>query len=300
MGGASPGSKGIAIGSGNRELLGGDGPGPATGPGAEADREETTELDEAGQVIAHDLSEGLATIALFADALETRLGSDLDGETTRSLEGIRAGIERMQSLISGALRFGGGYTSAEHHRPVDANAALCEALANIHARIEQTGAEVVAEPLPWISGDPRELTRLFQNLLANSIKFRDPMRPVRITVNARRIRAGAWREGLRWRFEIADNGIGLDPELAERVFNPSSRSEIGGHPVDGLGLTICQKIVGAHGGRIRAEPRPEGGTMVSFDLPADEVRGTGLRGQSVLGSQPPEARPARPASNHQT
>lgn len=276
MGEASAGSKGTAVGSGNRGPLGGDRLGSTTVRRADADPEETTGLGADEQEVAHDLSEGLATIAFFADALEMRLGNDLDAEATRSLEGIRAGIERMQSLISATLRSGGRSAGVENHRPVDANAALGEALANLHARIEQTGAEVAAGPLPWVSGDPQGLTRLFQNLLANSIKFRDPRRPVRIEVSARRIRAGAWRDGLRWRFEVADNGIGLDPELAERAFNPSSPSVIGGHPARGLGLTICQKIVGDHGGRIRAEPRPEGGTAVGFDLPAAEVRATGF------------------------
>ena len=249
------------------------------------------DLEEFGRVIAHDLSEGLATVALFADALETRMGHDLDQATTHNLDGIRAGIERMQSLISATLRSARGPAGAERNGPVDTNAVLRDALASIHARVEQTGAEVVAEPLPWVSGNGPELTRLFQNLLANSIEFRHPLRPVRIRVGAR-------RDGRRWRFEVADNGIGLDPELAERTFNPSSqRAEIGAHPDGGLGLTICQRIVGAHGGQARAERRPEGGTTVSFDLPAVEARGAGPGRQPRLSSQGPEVRPKRSSSN---
>ena len=217
------------------------------------------ELEAFGRVIAHDLAEGLGTIALFASALEAHLGDELDPEATRALDGIRAGIDNMWSLIGPTLESASGATGVRRD-PVDANLVVREAISNIEARVAQTGAAIVAEPLPWVSGDEQELTRLFQNLLSNSLKFRAPLRPPRI-----RIRAG--RQGRRWRFEVADNGTGIAPEVAERAFAGRYRE----YPDEGLGLAICRGIVTAHGGKIRAESRPYAGTTVSFDLPPSEA-----------------------------
>jgi light-regulated signal transduction histidine kinase (bacteriophytochrome) len=218
------------------------------------------ELAAFGPALAHDLSEGMATIAYFADALAAALGSDLDEATRQHLDGIRAGVERSQALISGAMQTAEHEADAGPARPVDTNAVLRDALANLRARRELAGAKVSAEPLPPVSGNGSELVRLFQNLLANAIGSRDPSRPSRISVGSR-------RQGRRWRFAITDNGIGIDPDGG------------GGDPAEpqlGIGLAICRWIVARHGGRFQLEPGPGGrGTTVSFDLPA--VEGAGSR-----------------------
>ena len=216
-------------------------------------------LEESADAAAHDLAEGLATIALFAEALEGRLGHELDPAVVHDLDGIRAGIERMSSLVRATLESG----RADRHVPVDTNVALREALANLEARMARTDAKVVTEPLPWVVGDAAELMRLFQNLLANALKSQHPER-------ALRIRVGARREGRRWRFEVDDSGVGITPELARRAFGSSAPKSV---PGGGLGLAICRRIVDGHGGSIRAVPRAEGGTSVGFDLPACEAPG---------------------------
>lgn len=212
------------------------------------------ELEAFGEALAHDLSEGVATIAFFADALGATLGSALDEEARRQLVGIEAGVERSQALISGALR--AAERRGAEPAPVDTNDVLRDALASLRARCDLTGAKVTAEPLPSVSGQRPELIRLFQNILANAIRFRDPGRPPRIRVGARRL-------GRRWRFEITDNGIGIDHDAADAA---SAGSQTG------IGLAICRRIVESHGGRLRLEPGPgRQGTTVGFDLPAVEA-----------------------------
>lgn len=216
------------------------------------------ELAAFGPALAHDLSEGVATIALFADALGAHLGPDLDEEARGELDGIRDGVERSQALISGALRMAELEAGAAPRGPVDTDAVLRDALDNLRARREETDVKFSAEPLPPVSGEGPELVRLFQNVLANAIRFRDRRRPMRITVGSR-------RQGRRWRFEVTDNGTGIDRE-ASQVSAGSQR---------GLGLAICRRIVEAHGGRLRLEPGPGGrGAIVSFDLPAVEASGS--------------------------
>jgi light-regulated signal transduction histidine kinase (bacteriophytochrome) len=221
------------------------------------------DLEALGGELAHDLSEGVATIAFFAEALESTLGPDLDEAARHDLDGIRAGVKRAQSLISATLRAAERDGGPERGGPVDTNAVLRDALANLKARREEAGARISAEPLPAVSGHAPELTRLFQNLLANALRFRDPSRPPRI-------RIGAWRMGRRWRFEIADNGVGID--AGERAAGPEGPEASAEHP--GFGLRLCRRIVEAHGGQLRLAPSPgEPGTIASFDLPAVEPSG---------------------------
>lgn len=227
------------------------------------------DLEALGQELAHDLSEGVATIAFFAEALEATLGTDLDEAARHELDGIRAGVNRAQSLISATLRSAGRDPGPDRGRPVDTNAVLDEALANLHVRRKQAGAKISAEPLPPVSGHGPELSRLFQNLLANAIRFRDSSRQLRIRIGAR-------RQERRWRFEIADNGIGIDRDGAALADPPEGYEAPAEHP--GLGLRLCRRIVEANGGRLRLEPAPDGpGTVVSFDLPAVEASGRRLQ-----------------------
>ena len=227
---------------------------------AAADERAGDEVETSAEVLAHDLREGLGTIALFAWALEARLGDGLDPAAARDLDGIRAGVERMTSLVAGGNGNADWRAAATSHRPLDASLVVRDALANLHARIAETRSEIHCEPLPWIRGDGPQLTRLFQNLVANSLKFRDPMLPARVQIAAE-------PAGRRWRFEVTDNGIGIAPELAKRSFDPA-RGRGDATNGEGLGLIICARIIRAHGGQARAERRAAGGTRVTFDLPA--------------------------------
>ena len=204
---------------------------------------------------AHDLFEGLGTIALFVDALERDLG-DLDASATRDLDGIRAGLDRMNALVTDKLWASSDRRRGDGHRAVDTNAVVREARANVEARVMQTGALIVCDPLPWVRGNAPDLTRLFQNLLANAIQHRNPDRVPRIRIAAHRQRSD-------WLFEVSDNGRGMADGL---TFDSTiARPQPGDRRR--LGLAICARIVAAHGGRIWTAPGSEGGTIVRFELP---------------------------------
>jgi signal transduction histidine kinase len=224
-------------------------------------------LEEFAWVVAHDLREGLGTIGLFSEALAARLPSELDRSTTQDLDGIRAGLERLNSLINGALEAARLGASSQRHGPVDTDQAVDDALANLTARIAGSGALIAREPLPWTYGDADELTRLFQNLIGNAIEHCRPGDSPRIRIGARRDQPG-------WLFEVADDGPGIPADVAARAFD-AAESAIGGDSGDahGFGLAICARIVASHGGRVWAQEGPQGGTVVSFVLPGAAGRG---------------------------
>jgi light-regulated signal transduction histidine kinase (bacteriophytochrome) len=235
-------------------------------------RESNARLEELAGAVTHDLIEGLATISLFAEGLASRLGDEIDPAAAGNLNGIRAGLERMNLLVDEGLKAARVGSRAV---PVDAEVALDAALSNLKARTAQIEAEIIAEPLPWVICRAAELTRLFQNLLANSLASKDPNRNLLIRLSAR-------REGLRWRFDVEDTGIGIPPHLAAGGIEPAAPgTEDARH---GHGLVICRQIVEAHGGSMRVARRTDGGTTVSFDLVAGNEPGPGPGNPARLAS----------------
>jgi light-regulated signal transduction histidine kinase (bacteriophytochrome) len=145
-------------------------------------------------------------------------------------------------------------------RPTDAEAALAAAVANLRVVIEETGAELTHDPLPWVRSDPTQLVQLLQNLIANAVKFRGAEIP--------RIHVGAAREAGQWRFWVRDNGIGIDPRFRERVFEIFQRLHPrSAYPGTGIGLAICKRIAERHGGRIWVESEPGRGATFFFTVP---------------------------------
>jgi light-regulated signal transduction histidine kinase (bacteriophytochrome) len=133
---------------------------------------------------------------------------------------------------------------------------------NLRVAIGESGASVVAGPMPTIQADPAQLTQLYQNLVSNSLKFRGESQP--------RIEIAAERRGSDWLFSVRDNGIGMEPQYRERIFlifqRLHGRGEYSG---TGIGLAICKRIVERHGGHIWVESRPGEGSTFFFTLPAD-------------------------------
>jgi light-regulated signal transduction histidine kinase (bacteriophytochrome) len=174
------------------------------------------------------------------------------------------GAQRMQALINDLLAFSRVGRVERPHAPVDCNALLERARDDLSRAIEAAGAEVEAGPLPTIDGDASLLRLVFQNLLGNAIKFRGEAAP--------RVRVDAARENGEWRFSVADNGIGIDPEYAERIFVIFQRL----HPRasyegTGIGLAMCRKIVEYHGGRMWLDTdNGAAGSRFCFTLPADD------------------------------
>ena len=137
--------------------------------------------------------------------------------------------------------------------------ALDEALANLRAPIAESGAVIERGPLPYVYGDPVQVVRLFQNLIINSVKYREPSRQPRID-----IRAVAGES--QWTFSVVDNGIGIEPQYAEKVFGIFKRLNSRDDSGTGMGLAICRKIVSRNGGKIWVEPTPGGGATFRFTM----------------------------------
>jgi light-regulated signal transduction histidine kinase (bacteriophytochrome) len=169
----------------------------------------------------------------------------------------------MKQLIEDLLAYSRVGTRVRDFRDVSSDAAFAKALANLRGAQERANAIVTHDPLPAVRGDEGQLIQLFQNLVGNAIKFHGPEEP-RIHVSAR-------AQSGEWLFSVADNGIGLDPQYAERIFlmfqRLHNREE---YPGTGIGLAICKKIVDRHGGRIWVEGRPGDGCTFFFTLPMKE------------------------------
>lgn len=219
------------------------------------------ELEEFAYVASHDLQEPLRMVAIYTQMLVGRYMPD--DPTAQEYAGfVRQGADRMEQLIRDLL----AYSRIIHTDTVtagraDLNESLSEALNNLEARIIETGAQVLAEPLPAVRGETSQLVHVFQNLLSNSLKYRDPGRKPEIRISSA-------RDGDSWRISLEDNGIGFDPQYSTRIFGLFKRLHRDEFAGTGLGLAICQRIVERYGGRIWAEGRPGQGATFHISLAA--------------------------------
>ncbi len=211
------------------------------------------ELHNYADVVAHDLSEPVAGMAMLVGLLERRAEQPPPPAVLRQL---RSSAERAHDLIDGVLLYArAGELSTE---PVGLGGLMGEVAEDLRARLEETGATLEVGDLPEVRGDPRQLRRVLQNLLANAVKFRTAA-PLRVEVSA-------VRDTREWVVTVRDNGIGVDPTQATRIFGMFSRAskEIDGA---GIGLAVSRRIVEAHGGRMWVEPADGGGSAFRFTLP---------------------------------
>lgn len=227
-------------------------------------RRSNSELEQFAYVASHDLQEPLRKVASFCQLLEKRYGTELDVRGKQYIDFAVDGAKRMQVLINDLLTFSRVGRVHDSWSAVDLDGALDRGLANLTLVIEESEATVVrADPLPEVNGDPTTLAMIWQNLIGNAVKFRRPDEPCVITV-------GCVREEDVWHFTVTDNGIGIAPEFAEKVFvifqRLHARDEYDG---TGIGLALCRKIIEFHGGRIWLDPEPRRGTRIHFCLPAD-------------------------------
>ncbi|MFF8982003.1 ATP-binding protein [Streptomyces globisporus] len=225
-------------------------------------RRSNSELEQFAYVASHDLQEPLRKVASFCQLLEKRYGAELDDRGKQYIAFAVDGAKRMQVLINDLLTFSRVGRVHEGWKPVDLGRSLDRALGNLAASVEESGAVVERpEELPELVGDATALTMVWQNLIGNAVKFRRPDRSPRITVDC-------VREDENWHLTVSDNGIGIAPEFADKVFvifqRLHGRDEYDG---TGIGLALCRKIIEFHGGRIWLEPEPDEGTRIHFTLP---------------------------------
>jgi signal transduction histidine kinase len=220
------------------------------------------DLEQFASVVSHDLREPLRAVTGFLRLLEERTEDKLDGREKRFVEYALDGADRMQEMIGALLDLSRVKTRGEDPVPTEAEAMVDRAVEALHRAIENAEAEVTYDALPTVKADKAQLAQVFQNLIANAIKFQREGVPPRIHIAAE-------REGDKWVFSVVDNGIGIDPEQVERIFQIFQRlhteEEYEGM---GIGLALCRRIVERHGGRIWVESEIGEGSTFTFTLPA--------------------------------
>ncbi|MGW4326879.1 sensor histidine kinase [Nocardia sp. NPDC004573] len=234
-------------------------------------RRSNAELEQFAYVASHDLQEPLRKVASFCQLLEKRYGDKLDERGKQYIDFAVDGAKRMQGLINDLLTFSRVGRITDRTEPTGLGQSLDKALTNLSAAIDDSTTRVLRpDELPEIVGDPTLLTMLWQNLIGNAIKFHAPDRAPEIEITCEPA-----EEGDGWLLSVSDNGIGIAPEFAEKVFvifqRLHNREEYSG---TGIGLALCKKIVEYHGGRIWIDTDYTSGTRFCFTLRAAGADGT--------------------------
>jgi signal transduction histidine kinase len=225
------------------------------------------DLEQFAYVASHDLQEPLRKVSSFCQLLQRRYGGQLDERADQYIGFAADGAQRMQRLINDLLAFSRVGRSTAAFEPVDLREIGLAAAAQLDTTRSELDGEIVVGDLPRVQGDAALLRQLLLNLFGNGLKFHRPDVPPVVRVDAQ------LADGF-WEFAVTDNGIGVEPEYAEKVFVIFQR--LHGRDVysgTGIGLALVKKIVEFHGGRVWLDtaPRAEPGTVIRFTLPVGEV-----------------------------
>ena len=198
-------------------------------------------------------------VSSYTQLLAQRYEGQLDAKAKKYIDYAVDGSVRMQRLINDLLTYSRISTRGKSLQPTDAHAVLGEAILNLQAAIEESGALVTNDDLPTVRADTSQLLQVFQNLIANAIKFQGDTPP--------RIHVSAQDQGGEWLFSVRDNGIGIDREYADRLFVIFQRLHTKQeYPGTGIGLAVCKRIVERHGGRIWFESELGKGATFFFTI----------------------------------
>ena len=247
--------------------------------------EKNKELEAIVYTVSHDLRSPLVNVQGFGkqlqracDAIRTAaaaVGADgavpvaslkqpVEVAIPQALRFINAGVSKMEALLAGLLRYSRLGRIALTIRPLNMNGMIAEILAAMKFQLDEAGAEVDVNSLPICAADSVQTSQVFANLLDNALKYRDPARPLRISLR------GTVREGQAL-YEVADNGVGISPEHQAKVFEIFHRLNPDSTSGEGLGLTIAQRVLERQKGRIWVESRPGVGSVFFVSLPAVEA-----------------------------
>jgi len=227
------------------------------------------DLEQFAYVASHDLQEPLRMITGYLQLIERRYTARLDDDGREFINYAVDGSHRMQTLINDLLTYSRVGTRGKPFALTDLNSVVERVMQNLDAVITETGAEIILLPLPALMADDTQMMQLFQNLLANALKFREPGRPLRIEIGARQ---QLREEGPYWEFWVKDNGIGIAQEYFQKIFVIFQRLHSREHfPGTGIGLALCKKIVERHQGQIWVESHVGEGSVFHFTLGSEGV-----------------------------
>ncbi len=227
-------------------------------------RRSNIELEQFAYVASHELLEPLRMVVNFTRLLAERCRGKLDDKSDQYIRHALDGAKRMQHLVRSLLHFSRVTAAERSLGPVNSASVVKSVLAGLSATIAECDAEVTTGTLPLVVSEETELGQVFQNLIANALKFRSD-HPVRVRVDAR-------RDGDDWVFRVQDNGIGIDDKHRERIFEMFHRlHQRGKYEGTGIGLALVKKIVERQGGRIWVESKPGHGATFFFTVPDKQV-----------------------------
>jgi len=217
------------------------------------------ELEQFAYVSSHDLQEPLRMISSFTQLLERRYKNKLDNDADEYIDFIVEGAQRMKYLIDDLLTFSRLNTQSKEFENVDLETILDIVLSNLTVFIKENNALITHDPLPTVTADESQMMQVFQNLIANAIKFHGSKPP--------EIHIFAQKKNREWKFAVTDNGIGIDPEYKKQIFEVFKRLHTREeYPGSGIGLSVTQKIINMHGGNIWVESELGKGSTFYFTI----------------------------------
>lgn len=234
------------------------------------------DLTQFAAIVSHDLQEPLRVIDGFVTLLGRRYQGRLDAKADKYIGYTVDGVNRMQKLITDVLQYSKVGTRGRILQPVDFSVAVDKALFNLQAAVEETCAVVTKDQLPTLTADASLISSLFQNLIGNALKFRGK-EPMKVHISAD-------QKEDKWVFSVRDNGIGIEPKYAEKIFGMFQRLHTAReYPGTGLGLAICKRIVEHHGGAIWLESEPGDGSTFYFSIPGQTNTMTSMKNKGRGG-----------------
>jgi PAS domain S-box-containing protein len=217
------------------------------------------DLDDFAHIASHDLQEPLRMVSSYTQLLAKRYGTRLDDDARDFIAFAVDGAARMQELIRSLLSYSRVGRDTTPPQEVDCSTVIDDVMQNLRVAIEESGAGITRDALPTLRAHRFDLIQLFQNLIGNAVKFRGKQPPA--------IHVGVTHEGDIWHFTVRDNGIGIDPQYFDKIFEVFQRLHLREqHPGTGIGLAVCRKIVERLGGKIWVTSRPGQGTTFHFTL----------------------------------
>jgi light-regulated signal transduction histidine kinase (bacteriophytochrome) len=219
------------------------------------------DLEQFAYIASHDLQEPLRSVSGFLQLLSRRYHGKLDSKADQYIDIAVGGANRMQTMIEDLLKFSRVTTRGEKFKPTNFETVLSDVLLNLKVSIDENNASITHDPLPTVMADESQMKQVLQNLISNAIKFHSEETHPKIHLSAE-------EKNQEWIFSVKDNGIGIDPKYAERVFEVFKRLHTRQkYPGTGIGLAVGRKIIERHGGRIWVNSKLGEGSTFHFSIP---------------------------------